>query len=112
MNTIAFFTTPSALALEMLAYSIFWFLHLKPCQTFFSNSDMFIIMGSHNYDMQSLHFCPSIFQVRFVLRPNFCFFLLCRMMSDYTVETTNDGLTEFNVEFHGPKQSMFYFLLA
>ncbi|KAJ8480628.1 hypothetical protein OPV22_024355 [Ensete ventricosum] len=27
------------------------------------------------------------------------------MMSDYTVETTNDGLTEFNVEFHGPKQS-------
>ncbi|THU52080.1 hypothetical protein C4D60_Mb10t00220 [Musa balbisiana] len=28
-----------------------------------------------------------------------------KMMSDYTVETTNDGLTEFNVEFHGPKQS-------
>ncbi|URE23613.1 ubiquitin-conjugating enzyme E2 [Musa troglodytarum] len=27
------------------------------------------------------------------------------MMSDYMVETTNDGLTEFNVEFHGPKQS-------
>ncbi|URE23611.1 ubiquitin-conjugating enzyme E2 [Musa troglodytarum] len=28
-----------------------------------------------------------------------------KMMSDYMVETTNDGLTEFNVEFHGPKQS-------
>ncbi|RZR82300.1 hypothetical protein BHM03_00008671, partial [Ensete ventricosum] len=37
---------------------------------------------------------------------SFFFPLLFRMMSDYTVETTNDGLTEFNVEFHGPKQSM------
>ncbi|XP_026402329.1 ubiquitin-conjugating enzyme E2-23 kDa-like isoform X3 [Papaver somniferum] len=27
------------------------------------------------------------------------------MMSDYTVETINDGITEFNVEFHGPKES-------
>uniref|UniRef100_A0A1D1ZAB9 E2 ubiquitin-conjugating enzyme n=1 Tax=Anthurium amnicola TaxID=1678845 RepID=A0A1D1ZAB9_9ARAE len=27
------------------------------------------------------------------------------MMSDYTVETINDGLSEFNVEFHGPKES-------
>ncbi|KAJ1439032.1 Ubiquitin-conjugating enzyme E2 [Sesbania bispinosa] len=27
------------------------------------------------------------------------------MMSDYTVETINDGLNEFNVEFHGPKES-------
>lgn len=26
-------------------------------------------------------------------------------MSDYTVETINDGLNEFNVEFHGPKES-------
>lgn len=32
-------------------------------------------------------------------------FLYYRMMSDYTVETINDGLTEFNVEFHGPKES-------
>jgi len=31
--------------------------------------------------------------------------LLFRMMSDYTVETINDGLSEFNVEFHGPKES-------
>lgn len=28
-----------------------------------------------------------------------------RMMSDYKVETINDGITEFNVEFHGPKES-------
>ncbi|CAI0455655.1 unnamed protein product [Linum tenue] len=27
------------------------------------------------------------------------------MMSDYTVETINDGINEFNVEFHGPKES-------
>lgn len=27
------------------------------------------------------------------------------MMSDYNVETVNDGLNEFNVEFHGPKES-------
>jgi hypothetical protein len=31
--------------------------------------------------------------------------MLSRMMSDYTVETINDGLNEFNVEFHGPKES-------
>jgi len=31
-------------------------------------------------------------------------------MSDYRVETINDGLTEFNVEFHGPKESIFPFL--
>ncbi|KAG2675823.1 hypothetical protein I3843_12G024700 [Carya illinoinensis] len=29
------------------------------------------------------------------------------MMSDYTVETINDGLNEFNVEFHGPKESLY-----
>ncbi|KAI3863544.1 hypothetical protein MKX03_019944 [Papaver bracteatum] len=29
------------------------------------------------------------------------------MMSDYTVETINDGITEFNVEFHGPKESLY-----
>ncbi|CAK9138639.1 unnamed protein product [Ilex paraguariensis] len=29
------------------------------------------------------------------------------MMSDYTVETINDGLNEFNVEFHGPKESIY-----
>ncbi|KAK6153039.1 hypothetical protein DH2020_012678 [Rehmannia glutinosa] len=27
------------------------------------------------------------------------------MMSDYTVEPINDGINEFNVEFHGPKES-------
>ncbi|KAH7528497.1 hypothetical protein FEM48_Zijuj05G0078400 [Ziziphus jujuba var. spinosa] len=32
------------------------------------------------------------------------------MMSDYTVETINDGLNEFNVEFHGPKESSVLFL--
>jgi hypothetical protein len=31
--------------------------------------------------------------------------MLSRMMSDYTVETINDGLNEINVEFHGPKES-------
>lgn len=29
-----------------------------------------------------------------------------RMMSDYSVETINDGLSEFNVVFNGPKESM------
>ncbi|XP_057950696.1 ubiquitin-conjugating enzyme E2-23 kDa-like [Malania oleifera] len=29
------------------------------------------------------------------------------MMSDYNVETINDGLNEFNVEFHGPKESLY-----
>ncbi|RYR30090.1 hypothetical protein Ahy_B01g054918 isoform B [Arachis hypogaea] len=29
------------------------------------------------------------------------------MMSDYTVEMINDGLSEFNVEFHGPKESLY-----
>ncbi|GAA0181084.1 hypothetical protein Leryth_025481 [Lithospermum erythrorhizon] len=29
------------------------------------------------------------------------------MMSDYTVETINDGINEFNVEFHGPKESLY-----
>lgn len=33
------------------------------------------------------------------------------MMSDYNVETINDGLNEFNVEFHGPKESTVYTLL-
>lgn len=27
------------------------------------------------------------------------------MMSDYAVEPINDGINEFNVEFHGPKES-------
>ncbi|XP_010532272.1 PREDICTED: ubiquitin-conjugating enzyme E2-23 kDa-like [Tarenaya hassleriana] len=29
------------------------------------------------------------------------------MMSDYSVETINDCLNEFNVEFHGPKESLY-----
>ncbi|KAL5974336.1 hypothetical protein ACLOJK_031000 [Asimina triloba] len=29
------------------------------------------------------------------------------MMSDYAVETVNDGTNEFNVEFHGPKESLY-----
>lgn len=28
-------------------------------------------------------------------------------MSDYAVEPINDGISEFNVEFHGPKESKF-----
>lgn len=32
--------------------------------------------------------------------------MLSRMMSDYNVEMINDGLSEFNVEFHGPKESI------
>ncbi|GMN45839.1 hypothetical protein TIFTF001_015027 [Ficus carica] len=35
------------------------------------------------------------------------FMLLLRMMSDYNVETINDGLNEFNVEFNGPKDSLY-----
>ena len=31
------------------------------------------------------------------------------MMSDYKVETINDGMQEFFVEFNGPKDSMFWF---
>ena len=27
------------------------------------------------------------------------------MMSDYNVEMVNDDMTEFNVEFHGPRDS-------
>ena len=34
------------------------------------------------------------------------------MMSDYNVETINDGLNEFNVEFHGPKESIVFFSCA
>ncbi|KAG8637985.1 hypothetical protein MANES_15G181200v8 [Manihot esculenta] len=29
------------------------------------------------------------------------------MMSDYNVEPINDGINEFNVEFHGPKESLY-----
>ncbi|KAA8548071.1 hypothetical protein F0562_004668 [Nyssa sinensis] len=29
------------------------------------------------------------------------------MMNDYTVEPINDGISEFNVEFHGPKESLY-----
>ncbi|XP_068652334.1 ubiquitin-conjugating enzyme E2-23 kDa-like isoform X2 [Aristolochia californica] len=29
------------------------------------------------------------------------------MMSDYAVEPVNDGISEFNVEFHGPKESLY-----
>ncbi|KAF9602161.1 hypothetical protein IFM89_025390 [Coptis chinensis] len=29
------------------------------------------------------------------------------MMSDYSVEPINDGINEFNVEFHGPKESLY-----
>ncbi|KAL9264652.1 Ubiquitin-conjugating enzyme E2 5-like protein [Drosera capensis] len=32
---------------------------------------------------------------------------LLRMMSNYTVETINDGLSEFNVFFNGPKGSLY-----
>lgn len=35
-------------------------------------------------------------------------YFIIRMMSDYAVETINDGINEFNVEFHGPKESMLY----
>nr|GLL26649.1 ubiquitin-conjugating enzyme E2-23 kDa-like [Ipomoea trifida] len=30
-----------------------------------------------------------------------------RMMSDYTVEPINDEINKFNVEFHGPKESLY-----
>ena len=33
--------------------------------------------------------------------------VIIRMMSDYKVETINDGMQEFFVEFHGPKDSKF-----
>jgi hypothetical protein len=38
--------------------------------------------------------------------------MLYRMMSDYNVETINDGLNEFNVEFQGPKESIISSLLV
>lgn len=34
-------------------------------------------------------------------------FLLNRMMSDYSVEPINDGISELKVEFRGPKDSNF-----
>ena len=47
--------------------------------------------------------------------PDLCFrCFLCRMMSDYKVETVNDGMQEFLVEFRGPEEStcarVFFFL--
>jgi ubiquitin-conjugating enzyme E2 H len=35
--------------------------------------------------------------------------ILCvdRMMSDYKVEMVNDGMNEFYVEFHGPRESLY-----
>jgi hypothetical protein len=30
------------------------------------------------------------------------------MMSDYKVEMVNDGMSEFYVEFHGPRDSTLY----
>jgi hypothetical protein len=32
-------------------------------------------------------------------------FFWSRMMSDYKVEMVNDGMSEFYVEFHGPRDS-------
>jgi ubiquitin-conjugating enzyme E2 H len=33
--------------------------------------------------------------------------LMKLMMSDYKVEMVNDGMQEFYVEFHGPKESLY-----
>lgn len=33
------------------------------------------------------------------------------MMSDYKVEMVNDGMSEFYVEFHGPRESTFFHFL-
>lgn len=53
-----------------------------------------------------LSICENSY-ANFLLSPwgFFMSFSFHRMMSDYTVETINDGITEFNVEFHGPKES-------
>ncbi len=40
------------------------------------------------------------------------FFGVGRMMSDYKVEMVNDGMSEFYVEFHGPRESMWVHFLS
>lgn len=52
-----------------------------------------------------LEFDTSIFSF-IVIRIVFFIIFVPRMMSDYAVETINDGIGEFNVEFRGPKDSM------
>ncbi len=42
----------------------------------------------------------------------FLFFGVGRMMSDYKVEMVNDGMSEFYVEFHGPRESMWVHFLS
>lgn len=52
--------------------------------------------------MSNLHFWLKIITMQLI-----SYIYVFRMMSDYNVETINDGISEFNVEFHGPKESMF-----
>lgn len=47
----------------------------------------------------------SIFSLSLILSIFFC-----SMMSDYKVDMINDGMQEFCVHFHGPKDSLFPFL--
>lgn len=46
-----------------------------------------------------------IMRVRAPMIMGFCCLFLLRMMTDYKVEMINDGVQEFHVEFHGPKES-------
>lgn len=87
--TIAFLSN-AYFSLSVLIKSCFWWFSLSLMHFFcFLN---FYFSWCDWY----LYFMELLFPIDF---------MLCRMMSDYNVETINDGLNEFNVEFHGPKES-------
>uniref|UniRef100_A0A453MM03 E2 ubiquitin-conjugating enzyme n=2 Tax=Aegilops tauschii TaxID=37682 RepID=A0A453MM03_AEGTS len=53
---------------------------------------------------------PSIHSLSLVRTVDSCLILACfscRMMSDYKVDMINDGMQEFFVHFHGPKDSIY-----
>lgn len=53
-------------------------------------------------------FAPSTLCIHFIISLINMISFIVRMMSNYAVETINDGINEFNVEFHSPKESMLY----
>lgn len=67
---------------------------------------------SFNLDFESYFEILKLYQflIIFLVAHITIFAMLTRMMSDYKVETINDGLNEFNVEFHGPKESIAFTL--
>ena len=86
--------------------------YITLCIILFSHSYFCRIFSSFNLDFETdfeilkLHQFKIIFLVAHITT----FVMLIRMMSDYNVETINDGLNEFNVEFHGPKESTVFTL--